>query len=54
MKKKFPFASAFVTEKKSDDTCMATVRLKFNAINRHEVIILGGNFFYYVLFLRKI
>ena len=54
MKKKFRFAAAFVIGKKSGDTCMATVHLKFNTINRHDVIILGGNFFCYELFFRKI
>jgi hypothetical protein len=54
MKKKFRFAAAFATGKKSGDTRMATLHLKSNAINRHEVIILGGNFFCYGLFLRKI
>lgn len=54
MKKKFRFAAAFVTGKNSGGTCMATLHLKSNTINRHEVIILGGNFFCYGLFLRKI
>jgi len=54
VKKKFRFAADFVIGKKSGDTCMATVHLKFNTINRREVIILGVNFFCYGLFLRKI
>jgi hypothetical protein len=54
MKKKLRFAAVFATGKKSGGTCMATLQLKSNTINRHEVIILGGNFFCYGLFLRKI
>lgn len=36
MKKKFRFVT--VTVKKSGGTCMATLHLKSNTINRHEVI----------------
>jgi len=54
MKKKFRFATAFATGKKSGGTCMATLHLNCNTINRYEVIILGGNFFCYGLFIRKI
>lgn len=38
MKKKFRFAAAFVTVKKSGGTCVATLNLKSNTINRHEVV----------------